>query len=162
MNESLHCLLSLTGQIRSLFLLNPYEKLKSSQASVSQCSRKNIFFSIFVFQTSRLLHGNQSAQLILSAAFPLQQSTFTQSHHQQHQSQQQQQLSRHRTDKMTDPSKVQPQQCGRCLFLKQTASRGCPTNSCTEATEVTVRRLSSTMVLRSASNFWNLLRKATR
>uniref|UniRef100_A0A8C0BYU8 Circadian locomoter output cycles protein kaput n=1 Tax=Buteo japonicus TaxID=224669 RepID=A0A8C0BYU8_9AVES len=61
-------------------------------------------------QTSRLLHGNQSAQLILSAAFPLQQSTFTQSHHQQHQSQQQQQqLSRHRTDKMTDPSKVQPQ-----------------------------------------------------
>ncbi|NXQ89698.1 CLOCK protein, partial [Nyctibius grandis] len=62
-------------------------------------------------QTSRLLHGNQSAQLILSAAFPLQQSTFSQSHHQQHQSQQQQQqqLSRHRTDKMTDPSKVQPQ-----------------------------------------------------
>ncbi|XP_042726335.1 circadian locomoter output cycles protein kaput isoform X1 [Lagopus leucura] len=58
-------------------------------------------------QTSRLLHGNQSAQLILSAAFPLQQSTFTQSHHQQHQSQQQ--LSRHRTDKMTDPSKAQPQ-----------------------------------------------------
>ncbi|XP_064005368.1 circadian locomoter output cycles protein kaput isoform X4 [Pogoniulus pusillus] len=62
-------------------------------------------------QTSRLLHGNQSAQLILSAAFPLQQSTFTQSHHQQHQSQQQQQqqLSRHRTEKMSDPSKVQPQ-----------------------------------------------------
>ncbi|NXS47052.1 CLOCK protein, partial [Balaeniceps rex] len=63
-------------------------------------------------QTSRLLHGNQSAQLILSAAFPLQQSTFTQSHHQhqsQQQQQQQQQLSRHRTDKMTDPSKVQPQ-----------------------------------------------------
>uniref|UniRef100_A0A8C9EYX5 Clock circadian regulator n=1 Tax=Pavo cristatus TaxID=9049 RepID=A0A8C9EYX5_PAVCR len=59
-------------------------------------------------QTSRLLHGNQSAQLILSAAFPLQQSTFTQSHHQQHQSQQQQ-LSRHRTDKMADPSKAQPQ-----------------------------------------------------
>ncbi|XP_015261605.1 PREDICTED: circadian locomoter output cycles protein kaput isoform X1 [Gekko japonicus] len=62
-------------------------------------------------QTSRLLHGNQSTQLILSAAFPLQQSTFTPSHHQQHQSQQQQpqQLSRHRTDSMTEPSKVQPQ-----------------------------------------------------
>ncbi|XP_054846565.1 circadian locomoter output cycles protein kaput isoform X1 [Eublepharis macularius] len=55
-------------------------------------------------QTSRLLHGNQSAQLILSAAFPLQQSTFTPS-----QQQQQQQLSRHRTDSMTEPSKVQPQ-----------------------------------------------------
>ncbi|XP_054996855.1 circadian locomoter output cycles protein kaput isoform X3 [Sorex araneus] len=61
-------------------------------------------------QTSRLLHGNPSAQLILSAAFPLQQSTFPQSHHQQHQSQQQQQqLARHRTDGLTDPSKVQPQ-----------------------------------------------------
>ncbi|XP_077158116.1 circadian locomoter output cycles protein kaput [Paroedura picta] len=63
-------------------------------------------------QTSRLLHGNQSTQLILSAAFPLQQSTFTPSHQQQHQSQQQpqpQQLSRHRTDSMTEPSKVQPQ-----------------------------------------------------
>ncbi|XP_062963356.1 circadian locomoter output cycles protein kaput isoform X2 [Cynocephalus volans] len=60
-------------------------------------------------QTPRLLHGNPSAQLILSAAFPLQQSTFPQSHHQQHQSQQQQQLSRHRTDSLTDPSKVQPQ-----------------------------------------------------
>ncbi|XP_048366171.1 circadian locomoter output cycles protein kaput [Sphaerodactylus townsendi] len=60
-------------------------------------------------QTSRLLHGNQSTQLILSAAFPLQQSTFTTSHHQQHQSQQQQQLPRHRTDSMTEPSKVQPQ-----------------------------------------------------
>ncbi|GAB5570813.1 circadian locomoter output cycles protein kaput isoform X1 [Prionailurus iriomotensis] len=60
-------------------------------------------------QTSRLLHGNPSTQLILSAAFPLQQSTFPQSHHQQHQSQQQQQLNRHRTDSLTDPSKVQPQ-----------------------------------------------------
>ncbi|XP_073661386.1 circadian locomoter output cycles protein kaput isoform X8 [Tursiops truncatus] len=60
-------------------------------------------------QTSRLLHGNPSTQLILSAAFPLQQSTFPQSHHQQHQSQQQQQLNRRRTDSLTDPSKVQPQ-----------------------------------------------------
>ncbi|XP_053433516.1 circadian locomoter output cycles protein kaput isoform X5 [Nycticebus coucang] len=59
-------------------------------------------------QTSRLLHGNPSAQLILSAAFPLQQSTFPQSHHQQHQSQPQQLLSRHRTDSLTDPSKGQP------------------------------------------------------
>ncbi|XP_017176139.1 circadian locomoter output cycles protein kaput isoform X3 [Mus musculus] len=60
-------------------------------------------------QTSRLLHGNPSTQLILSAAFPLQQSTFPPSHHQQHQPQQQQQLPRHRTDSLTDPSKVQPQ-----------------------------------------------------
>ncbi|KAI6069447.1 Circadian locomoter output cycles protein kaput isoform X2 [Aix galericulata] len=74
------------------------------------CGAVMVPSTMFMGQTSRLLHGNQSAQLILSAAFPLQQSTFTQSHHQQHQSQQQQQqLSRHRTDKMTDPSKVQPQ-----------------------------------------------------
>ncbi|XP_063776980.1 circadian locomoter output cycles protein kaput isoform X1 [Pseudophryne corroboree] len=49
-------------------------------------------------QASRLVHGNQSAQLILSS-FPVQQSTFATSH--------QQQLTRHRTDSMSDPSKVQ-------------------------------------------------------
>ncbi|EMP25111.1 Circadian locomoter output cycles protein kaput [Chelonia mydas] len=75
---------------------------QSAQAQLAQHPQQFL-------QTSRLLHGNQSTQLILSAAFPLQQSTFTQSHHQQHQSQQQQQLSRHRTDNMIDPSKVQPQ-----------------------------------------------------
>ncbi|KAM4809184.1 circadian locomoter output cycles protein kaput [Rhinophrynus dorsalis] len=51
-------------------------------------------------QTSRLVHGNPSTQLILSS-IPVQQNTFTQSH--------QQQLSRHRTDSMSDPSKVQQQ-----------------------------------------------------
>ncbi|KAM3831744.1 circadian locomoter output cycles protein kaput [Vipera latastei] len=63
-------------------------------------------------QTSRLLHGNQSTQLILSAAFPLQQSTFAQSHHQQHQAQTQPQppqMPRHRADSMTEASKVPPQ-----------------------------------------------------
>ncbi|XP_070613310.1 circadian locomoter output cycles protein kaput isoform X3 [Erythrolamprus reginae] len=61
-------------------------------------------------QTSRLLHGNQSTQLILSAAFPLQQSTFAQSHHQQSQPQPQQpQMPRHRADSMTEASKVPPQ-----------------------------------------------------
>ncbi|XP_073501579.1 circadian locomoter output cycles protein kaput isoform X3 [Phyllobates terribilis] len=49
-------------------------------------------------QASRLVHGNQSAQLILSS-FPVQQGTFAPSH--------QQQLSRHRTDSMSDFSKVQ-------------------------------------------------------
>ncbi|KAG8504962.1 Circadian locomoter output cycles protein kaput [Galemys pyrenaicus] len=74
-----------------------------SQAQLTQPPQQRFL------QTSRLLHGNPSTQLILSAAFPLQQSTFPQSHHQQHQSQQQQQLNRHRTDNLTDPSKVQPQ-----------------------------------------------------
>ncbi|XP_051784555.1 circadian locomoter output cycles protein kaput isoform X2 [Erpetoichthys calabaricus] len=60
---------------------------------------------------SRLLHGSQSTQLILSAAFPIQQQgTFTQAHHQQQQSQPQtQNLSRRRTDSMSDPSSVQLQ-----------------------------------------------------
>uniref|UniRef100_A0A4W3IMW9 Circadian locomoter output cycles protein kaput n=1 Tax=Callorhinchus milii TaxID=7868 RepID=A0A4W3IMW9_CALMI len=48
-------------------------------------------------QAPRLLHGSQSTQFILSAAFPLQQNTFTQ----------QQQLSRPRTDSLSDPSKAQ-------------------------------------------------------
>ncbi|XP_026532349.1 circadian locomoter output cycles protein kaput isoform X2 [Notechis scutatus] len=61
-------------------------------------------------QTSRLLHGNQSTQLILSAAFPLQQSTFAQAHHQQHQSQPQPlQMPRHRANSMSEASKVPPQ-----------------------------------------------------
>ncbi|XP_062054795.1 circadian locomoter output cycles protein kaput isoform X1 [Lepus europaeus] len=60
-------------------------------------------------QTSRLLHGSPSAQLILSAAFPLQASAFPPSHHQQHQPQPQPQPGRHRTDSLSDPSKVQPQ-----------------------------------------------------
>ncbi|XP_069049903.1 circadian locomoter output cycles protein kaput isoform X6 [Lepisosteus oculatus] len=63
-------------------------------------------------QASRLLHGSQSAQLILQAAFPLQQQgAFTQAHqqHQQHQ-QQHQQLSAHRTDSMSDPSSAQQPQ----------------------------------------------------
>ncbi|KAG8453780.1 hypothetical protein GDO86_000417 [Hymenochirus boettgeri] len=51
-------------------------------------------------QASRLVHGNQSAQLILSS-FPVQQNTFAPSH--------QQQLPRHRTDSMSDPSKGQQQ-----------------------------------------------------
>ncbi|OCT96855.1 circadian locomoter output cycles protein kaput [Xenopus laevis] len=52
-------------------------------------------------QTSRLVHGNQSTQLILSP-FPVQQNTFAPSSQQQH-------LSHHRTDNMSDPSKVQQQ-----------------------------------------------------
>uniref|UniRef100_A0A8C1X9V7 Circadian locomoter output cycles protein kaput n=1 Tax=Cyprinus carpio TaxID=7962 RepID=A0A8C1X9V7_CYPCA len=60
-------------------------------------------------QAPRLLHGNQSAQLILQA-FPLQQQgTFLQQQHQQQQQQLQQQLAAHRSDSMTDRSKAPPQ-----------------------------------------------------
>ncbi|XP_067843380.1 circadian locomoter output cycles protein kaput isoform X3 [Heptranchias perlo] len=54
-------------------------------------------------QAPRLLHSHQSTQLILSAAFPLQQNTFT------HQQQSYQQLSQRRTESLSDPSKAQPQ-----------------------------------------------------
>ncbi|XP_023679450.1 circadian locomoter output cycles protein kaput isoform X1 [Paramormyrops kingsleyae] len=58
-------------------------------------------------QAPRLLHGNQSAQLILQAAFPLQQpGAFTQAQQQQPQ---QQQIPTHRTDSMSDRSGTQPQ-----------------------------------------------------
>uniref|UniRef100_A0AAX7SE24 Circadian locomoter output cycles protein kaput n=1 Tax=Astatotilapia calliptera TaxID=8154 RepID=A0AAX7SE24_ASTCA len=71
-------------------------------------------------QAPRLLHGNQSTQLILQAAFPLQQQgTFTaaaQQQQQQHQTQQkqlqqkqQQQLAPHRADSLSDRSATQPQ-----------------------------------------------------
>ncbi|KAL4680032.1 hypothetical protein H8957_007304 [Semnopithecus entellus] len=101
-------------QSQTLSVTQQQQQQQSSQeqqlTSVQQPSQAQLTQPPQQFlQTSRLLHGNPSTQLILSAAFPLQQSTFSQSHHQQHQSQQQQQLSRHRTDSLPDPSKVQPQ-----------------------------------------------------
>lgn len=107
----------LMGQVVTAYPFAPQQQQQSSQEqhlpAAQQPSPTQLTQGPQQFlQTSRLLHGNPSAQLILSAAFPLQQSTFPQSHHQQHQSQQQQQqqqLARHRTDGLTDPSKVQPQ-----------------------------------------------------
>ncbi|KAM4738732.1 circadian locomoter output cycles protein kaput isoform 2-T2 [Anableps anableps] len=64
-------------------------------------------------QAPRLLHGNQSTQLILQAAFPLQQhSTFTaaaQQQQQQQQQKQQQQLTAHRSDSLSERPSTQPQ-----------------------------------------------------
>ncbi|XP_027883040.1 circadian locomoter output cycles protein kaput isoform X4 [Xiphophorus couchianus] len=56
-------------------------------------------------QAPRLLHGNQSTQLILQAAFPLQQhSTFSAAAQQQ-----QHQLAAHRSDSLSDRPSTQPQ-----------------------------------------------------
>lgn len=63
-------------------------------------------------QAPRILHGNQSTQLILQPAFPLQQhSTFTAAaqQQQQQQKQQQQQLTAHRSDSLSDRQSTQPQ-----------------------------------------------------
>lgn len=70
------------------------QQLSSVQQQQAQLGQQQQQF----LQASRLVHGNQSAQLILSS-FPVQQGTFAPSH--------QQQLTRHRTDSMSDPSKVQ-------------------------------------------------------
>nr|XP_033801005.1 circadian locomoter output cycles protein kaput isoform X2 [Geotrypetes seraphini] len=75
---------------------NPQEQ-QPLRAQLTQQSQQFI-------QANRLLPRNQSTQLVLSAAFPLQQDTFTQSHQQQSQ-----QLSQPRNDSMDDPSKVQQQ-----------------------------------------------------
>ncbi|PWA14367.1 hypothetical protein CCH79_00011191 [Gambusia affinis] len=59
-------------------------------------------------QAPRLLHGNQTAQLILQAAFPLQQhSTFAAAAQQQQK--QQQLLAAHRSDSLSDRPSTQPQ-----------------------------------------------------
>uniref|UniRef100_A0A8C9VDT3 Circadian locomoter output cycles protein kaput n=1 Tax=Scleropages formosus TaxID=113540 RepID=A0A8C9VDT3_SCLFO len=61
-------------------------------------------------QAPRLLHGNQSTQLILQAAFPLQQpSAFAQAHQQQAPQPPPQQMTSHRTDSMSERSGAQPQ-----------------------------------------------------
>lgn len=49
---------------------------------------------------------------------------------------------------------------GSASFWSKLPGESCSTNSCTEATEVAVQRLSNSTQLRS--NFWNLLRQATR
>uniref|UniRef100_A0A3B3VUF8 Circadian locomoter output cycles protein kaput n=1 Tax=Poecilia latipinna TaxID=48699 RepID=A0A3B3VUF8_9TELE len=65
---------------------------------------------VSALQAPRLLHGNQSAQLILQAAFPLQQhSTFAAAAQQQQKQQQQQQLAAHRSDGLSDRPSTQPQ-----------------------------------------------------
>lgn len=67
--------------------------------------------SVFL-KAPRLLHGNQSTQLILQAAFPLQQQgSFSTSTQQQQQKPlpQQKQAPAHRADSLSDRSAAQPQ-----------------------------------------------------
>ncbi|XP_029003670.1 circadian locomoter output cycles protein kaput [Betta splendens] len=92
----------------------PIAAMQPGQATLSQQQTQFL-------QAPRLLHGNQSTQLILQA-FPLQQQgTFAattqhpqqkqlqQQKHQQLQQQQQQQLATHRADSLSDRSATQPQ-----------------------------------------------------
>uniref|UniRef100_A0A8C6MLW4 Circadian locomoter output cycles protein kaput n=1 Tax=Nothobranchius furzeri TaxID=105023 RepID=A0A8C6MLW4_NOTFU len=62
-----------------------------------------------VLKAPRLLHGNQSTQLILQAAFPLQQHSAFAAAAQQQKPQRQQQLAPLRSDGLSDRSSSQPQ-----------------------------------------------------
>ncbi|TSN30196.1 Circadian locomoter output cycles protein kaput [Bagarius yarrelli] len=93
----------------------PSQEQQGQTPSSAQSSSQN---QTQFLQAPRLLHGNQSAQLILQAAFPLQQqNTFATTTQQQQQVQQQhlqqqhqhQQLASHRADSMTERSNVPPQ-----------------------------------------------------
>lgn len=91
--------------VRTL-LLNDFIALKKEGlASFSKT------IELFSCQGTRLLHSNQSAQLILQAAFPLQQQgTFTQATLPQQQQRQQQQQShhqRHQQQLKPQPQKLQ-------------------------------------------------------
>ncbi|XP_023195837.1 circadian locomoter output cycles protein kaput isoform X2 [Xiphophorus maculatus] len=88
-------------QQQQIQVQNQVSALQAGQASLAAQQPQFL-------QAPRLLHGNQSTQLILQAAFPLQQhSTFSaaaqQQQHQHHQ------LAAHRSDSLSDRPSTQPQ-----------------------------------------------------
>uniref|UniRef100_A0A3B3BWI4 Circadian locomoter output cycles protein kaput n=1 Tax=Oryzias melastigma TaxID=30732 RepID=A0A3B3BWI4_ORYME len=81
-------------------------RVSAMQAGQAQLTHQQPQF----LQASPLLHGNQSTQLILQAAFPLQQQGSLGAAAQQQQLQlQQQHLGPHRSDGLSDRSTTQPQ-----------------------------------------------------
>ncbi|XP_047231145.1 circadian locomoter output cycles protein kaput isoform X2 [Girardinichthys multiradiatus] len=95
------------GQTQAISISQQQQQLQAqSQVSALQAGRAQLAPQQPQFlQAPRLLHGNQSTQLILQAAFPLQQhSTFT-APAQQQQQKQQQQLTAHRPNGLS----TQPQ-----------------------------------------------------
>ncbi|XP_027883038.1 circadian locomoter output cycles protein kaput isoform X2 [Xiphophorus couchianus] len=85
-------------QQQQIQVQNQVSALQAGQASLAAQQPQFL-------QAPRLLHGNQSTQLILQAAFPLQQhSTFSAAAQQQ-----QHQLAAHRSDSLSDRPSTQPQ-----------------------------------------------------
>ncbi|XP_032428378.1 circadian locomoter output cycles protein kaput isoform X2 [Xiphophorus hellerii] len=85
-------------QQQQIQVQNQVSALQAGQASLATQQPQFL-------QAPRLLHGNQSTQLILQAAFPLQQhSTFSAAAQQQ-----QHQLAAHRSDSLSDRPSTQPQ-----------------------------------------------------
>ncbi|XP_072294455.1 circadian locomoter output cycles protein kaput isoform X2 [Eucyclogobius newberryi] len=101
------------GQAQTISISQQPEQVQQSQVQPIQPGQGALGPQQAQFlQAPRLLHGNQSTQLILQA-FPLQQqSTFSSSGQQQHQQKQiqtQKQQGPHRTDNRSDRATAQPQ-----------------------------------------------------
>uniref|UniRef100_A0A1A8JXH3 Circadian locomoter output cycles protein kaput n=1 Tax=Nothobranchius kuhntae TaxID=321403 RepID=A0A1A8JXH3_NOTKU len=97
------------GQTQAINISQQQQQEAQSQLSAMQAGQAPLSQQQQFLQAPRLLHGNQSTQLILQAAFPLQQhSTFAAAAQQQKQ-QRQQQLAPLRSDSLSDRSSSQPQ-----------------------------------------------------
>uniref|UniRef100_I3J494 Circadian locomoter output cycles protein kaput n=1 Tax=Oreochromis niloticus TaxID=8128 RepID=I3J494_ORENI len=95
------------GQTQTISISQQAPQQQQQQQQEQQIQPQSQVTTMQQGQAPRLLHGNQSTQLILQAAFPLQQQgTFTQKQLQQ---KQQQQLAPHRADSLSDRSATQPQ-----------------------------------------------------
>uniref|UniRef100_A0A3P8XHC4 Clock circadian regulator a n=1 Tax=Esox lucius TaxID=8010 RepID=A0A3P8XHC4_ESOLU len=108
------------GQTQTISIGQQQEQQNQAQTQASAAQQGQAQQQTQFLQGPRLLHGNQSTQLILQAAFPLQQQgAFAQQQLQQQQQQQQQQLQQqqqqeqqlacHRAESMSGSSCTQPQ-----------------------------------------------------
>ncbi|RVE73795.1 hypothetical protein OJAV_G00035010 [Oryzias javanicus] len=101
--------ISISQQQQEQQQVQQQSRVSAMQAGQAQLTQQQPQF----LQASQLLHGNQSTQLILQAAFPLQQQGSLGAAAQQQQQQQlqlqQQHLGPHRSDGLSDRSTTQPQ-----------------------------------------------------
>uniref|UniRef100_A0A1A8PLE1 Circadian locomoter output cycles protein kaput n=1 Tax=Nothobranchius rachovii TaxID=451742 RepID=A0A1A8PLE1_9TELE len=98
------------GQTQAINISQQQQQEAQSQLSAMQAGQVPLSQQQQFLQAPRLLHGNQSTQLILQAAFPLQQHSTFAAAAQQQKPQRQQQLAPLRSDSLSDRSSSQPQQ----------------------------------------------------
>uniref|UniRef100_A0A8C6MKY6 Circadian locomoter output cycles protein kaput n=1 Tax=Nothobranchius furzeri TaxID=105023 RepID=A0A8C6MKY6_NOTFU len=94
------------GQTQAINISQQQQQEAQSQLSAMQAGQAPLKI---ILNAPRLLHGNQSTQLILQAAFPLQQHSAFAAAAQQQKPQRQQQLAPLRSDGLSDRSSSQPQ-----------------------------------------------------
>ncbi|KAF7203279.1 circadian locomoter output cycles protein kaput isoform X4 [Nothobranchius furzeri] len=97
------------GQTQAINISQQQQQEAQSQLSAMQAGQAPLSQQQQFLQAPRLLHGNQSTQLILQAAFPLQQHSAFAAAAQQQKPQRQQQLAPLRSDGLSDRSSSQPQ-----------------------------------------------------